>query len=87
MQDRALAEIHRVLVPGGELRLVTDHADLWAWYEDHARRHRHRFERRPFRAGESDRSGELVGTNYERKFAREGRAFFAMTLKKTSTDA
>jgi len=78
VQDRGLAEIHRVLTRGGELRLVTDHGDLWAWYEDHAERHRHLFERRPFRGGD----GELVGTNYERKFAREGRPFFAMTLRK-----
>ncbi|MHC4652373.1 MAG: tRNA (guanine(46)-N(7))-methyltransferase TrmB, partial [Planctomycetota bacterium] len=39
IQDRALVELQRVIRPGGELRLVTDHDELWAWYEDHARRH------------------------------------------------
>jgi tRNA (guanine-N7-)-methyltransferase len=31
VQDRSLAEAWRVLVPGGELRVVTDHDELWAW--------------------------------------------------------
>ncbi|MHC5002481.1 MAG: tRNA (guanine(46)-N(7))-methyltransferase TrmB [Planctomycetota bacterium] len=82
IQDRSLEDLHRVLRPNGELRLVTDHASLWAWYEQHADRHAARFERRPFAAPESAGAGELVGTNYERKFAREGRPFYAMVLVK-----
>ena len=31
VQHRFLAEAWRVLVPGGELRVVTDHDELWAW--------------------------------------------------------
>ncbi|RMH14011.1 MAG: tRNA (guanosine(46)-N7)-methyltransferase TrmB [Planctomycetota bacterium] len=31
IQHRFLADVWRVLVPGGELRVVTDHAGLWAW--------------------------------------------------------
>jgi tRNA (guanine-N7-)-methyltransferase len=80
VQDRSLGDIHRVLLPRGELRLVTDHDDLWAWYEDHAARNADLFERRAFAAPESAGEGELVGTNYERKFAVEGRPFHAMTL-------
>ena len=82
VQDATLREFHRVLTAGGELRLVTDHDDLWAWYEEHARRQEDLFDRRSFEAPESAISGELVGTNYERKFAREGRPFHAMTLRK-----
>ncbi len=80
VQDATLREFHRVLAPGGELRLVTDHDALWAWYEEHAARHAERFERRAFAtpAGASD--GEVVGTNFERKYRREGRPFHAMTL-------
>lgn len=80
VQGRALEEIHRILRPGGELRLVTDHDDLWAWYEDHAARHEQLFERRPFAAVESAGEGELVGTNFERKYRVEGRPFHAMVL-------
>jgi tRNA (guanine-N7-)-methyltransferase len=31
VQDAFLAQVWRVLLPGGELRVVTDHDDLWAW--------------------------------------------------------
>ncbi len=79
-QERSLADFHRVLAPDGQLRLVTDHDDLWTWYEALAERCAHLFERRPFAAVESAQPGELVGSNYERKFAREGRPFHAMTL-------
>lgn len=82
VQDHSLREFHRVLREGGELRLVTDHDDLWAWYEAHAARNEAMFERLPFAAPDSAGEGELVGTNYERKFTREGRPFHAMTLKK-----
>jgi tRNA (guanine-N7-)-methyltransferase len=80
VQDHALLDFHRVLRSGGRLHLVTDHDDLWAWYEAHAARHAERFERAPFRTPDSARPGELIGTNFERKYAREGRPFHAMTL-------
>ncbi len=82
VQDATLAQFHRVLLPKGELRIVTDHAELWAWDIDHVERHANLFERQPFVAPPSAGAGELVGTNFERKFAREGRPFMAMTLVK-----
>lgn len=35
VQDRFLADCWQALVPGGELRIVTDHDELWAWDEKH----------------------------------------------------
>jgi tRNA (guanine-N7-)-methyltransferase len=35
VQDRFLAECWRVLAPDGELRVVTDHDELWAWDCEH----------------------------------------------------
>jgi tRNA (guanine-N7-)-methyltransferase len=35
VQDSFLQQIWRVLVPGGELRIVTDHDELWAWDMQH----------------------------------------------------
>jgi tRNA (guanine-N7-)-methyltransferase len=81
VQDATLAQFHRVLRPGGELRLVTDHDSLWAWYEEHVTRNAHLFERLDFARPASAGEGEVVGTNFERKYRREGRPFRAVTLK------
>lgn len=35
VQHAFLADAFRVLTPGGELRVVTDHDEMWAWDEDH----------------------------------------------------
>lgn len=95
VQDRFLADAWRVLEPGAELRIVTDHEDYWRWMEEHFARwcvpgggegtfglwfERLAFgaEHRPAGAGE----GELVGTNFERKYAREGRPFHAAVLRR-----
>lgn len=80
VQDHTLREFHRVLAPQGELRIVTDHDALWQWDLEHIDRARHLFERRAFERPSSAGEGELVGTNFERKFRREGRPFHAMTL-------
>ncbi|MSQ90458.1 MAG: tRNA (guanosine(46)-N7)-methyltransferase TrmB [Phycisphaerales bacterium] len=82
IQDETLPHFHRVLAVGGELRLVTDHVDLWKWYQDHAARHANLFAIKPFVSPDSAGLGEVVGTNFERKFARQGRPFMAMTLVK-----
>ena len=80
VQDASLKQIHRILRPGGELRIVTDHEDLWSWYEEHVERNQAIFTRQDFKPPESAGSSEMVGTNFERKFAREGRPFHGMTL-------
>lgn len=82
VQDASLAQFHRVLRPGGELRLVTDHDELWAWYQVHAGRNAHLFEQCEFARPASAAAGEVVGTNFERKYKREGRPFHAMTLRR-----
>ena len=97
VQDRFLADVWRVLKPGGELRVVTDHAELWAWDELHFERWtsaspdaatpgyagaRPAFTRHAFTAPEAAGPNELVGSNFERKFREEGRDFHACVLRK-----
>lgn len=114
VQHAFLADAYRALEPGGELRVVTDHADLWAWDEAHFQhwatgepnppegielppiglppdRETARagvtlpcFERSTFEKPPSAGDDELVGTNFERKFRREGRQFYSVTLRKPS---
>lgn len=92
-QDRFLADARRVLVPAGELRVVTDHDDYWAWMQRHAEPWLRPvnaadpsapggFERDVFNPPVSAGQGELVGTNFERKYRREGRPFNAMVLRR-----
>ncbi|MHB1156913.1 MAG: tRNA (guanosine(46)-N7)-methyltransferase TrmB [Phycisphaerales bacterium] len=76
-----LRQLHRVLTDDGLIRIVTDHDDYFTWIEQHAAQVADLFERQPFAPG-SVEEGEIVGTNFERKYRREGRPFHAMTLKK-----
>ncbi|QYK47956.1 MAG: tRNA (guanosine(46)-N7)-methyltransferase TrmB [Phycisphaeraceae bacterium] len=103
VQDRFLADAWRALIPGGELRIVTDHADYWTWMEERFTRwtapHTERpaqipadiplppFERLEYTKTSAAGEGELVGTNFERKYRREGRPFHSCTLRKCSEGA
>jgi len=113
IQHQTMYDIWRCLKKGGELRVVTDHDDLWAWdlaHFDHWARgsssmheeftrpkipappqaiyeflsscEAFPYEHTGFDAPESAGEGELVGTNFERKFRIEGRSFNAGVLKK-----
>lgn len=80
IQEAFVPVIRRVLRAGGELRVVTDHKGYWEenieptvrgsglTVIDYAR---------PGTAAE----GETVGTNFERKYQREGRPFYAIAAR------
>lgn len=95
VQPRFMADCWRVLKPGGELRIVTDHDDYWRWIEDHAEacsseragRDGRPFERLAFEPTASAGEGEMVGSNFERKYRRDGRPFHAMILRKVTGSA
>jgi len=98
IQDRFLVDAYRALAPGGELRVVTDHDELWAWDQTFFERWTASpvpddaigaltggapaYELRAFDAPESAGESELVGSNFERKFRREGRSFHACVLRR-----
>ncbi len=77
-----LREMHRVLQPAGHVRLATDHTDYFAWMNEHAAQVPELFDILPFESPDSAGEGELVGTNFERKYRREGRPFHAMILRR-----
>lgn len=66
--------------PPGQVRIATDHAEYFAWMEDAAEACTDVFERRDFDPPGSGEAGELVGTNFERKYRRAGRSFYGMIL-------
>jgi len=85
VQDRFLRDCHRVLARNGEVRIVTDHEEYWVWMEKHfALVEGTLFSREDFARAESAAEGEIVGTNFERKYRREGRPFHACVLRKIS---
>lgn len=80
VQEPFMAQALRVLGAGGRLQVVTDHLDYYEQIErlvkasplevvDYTR---------PGSAGQ----GEFVGTNFERKYRREGRPFYALAAAK-----
>jgi tRNA (guanine-N7-)-methyltransferase len=81
IQPKFMPLAERVLKPGGRLQVVTDHAGYFEENIEPAIRGSNLKVvdyNRPGSAGE----GEFVGTNFERKYQREGRPFFAMAAVK-----
>src|SRR4051812_23715704 len=82
IQDAFMREVERILATGGgRLQLVTDHRDYFEQMEavvGASKVMRVVEYNRPGAAGE----GEFVGTNFERKYRREGRPFYAMAAIK-----
>ena len=78
VQQPFLDQARRVLSPGGRLQLVTDHKGYWDENIEPLVRAAPGFTvvdyNRPGSAGD----GEFVGTNFERKYQREGRPFYAI---------
>lgn len=76
IQDAFMPEVLRILRPGGRLQLVTDHADYFQQMCDVVGRSG--LTVGDFAPPPSAAAGEVVGTNFERKFIKEGRTFNAM---------
>lgn len=80
IQDETLNTFYRVLKKNGVIHIVTDHDKLWQWCDEHFQRHTNLFTQQSFNDASSSNEGELVGTNFERKYRREGRPFHSTTL-------
>ena len=76
IQEPFLKQVQRVLVPGGRLQVVTDHKDYFEQIDRVVRASALNVVEynKPGSAAE----GEFVGTNFERKYRREGRPFYAI---------
>ena len=80
IQPPFLLEAQRVLAPGGRLQVVTDHLEYFQQIEAV-------IQASPLRVIEYNRpgsaaEGEFVGTNFERKYRRQGRPFHAIAAQR-----
>ncbi len=80
IQPKFMPLVERVLAPAGRLQVVTDHADYFEQIETTVKGSGLEIMEynRPGSAGE----GEFVGTNFERKYRREGRPFHAIAARR-----
>lgn len=80
IQEPFVRQAERVLAGGGRLQIVTDHENYFEQIELvlNASKLTVIDYNRPGSAGD----GEFVGTNFERKYQREGRPFYAIAAQK-----
>lgn len=82
--DENLTHVHRILKTGGIVNVATDHAPYFEQITDVAGKavRAGHFEQIPFIRPAGAKEGELVGTNYERKYRKEGRPVYTLALRK-----
>lgn len=70
------------LKQGGEIRIATDHADYFEQIQSVLGEQKSRLEEIDFSPTAGADEGEWVGTNFERKYAKEQRAIYTIAVKK-----
>ncbi len=77
VQDSFIPVMQRILVPGGRVQIVTDHKGYFEQNMEPTMR-KSGLEIVDYNRPGSANEGEYVGTNFERKYRREGRPFYAI---------
>lgn len=72
----------RLLKPGGEIRIATDHTEYYAQIKEVMVGFSDRLEQIEFPRPAGAREGELTGTNYERKYSKDGRSVYTIALRR-----
>ncbi len=81
IQGPFLEQAERVLEQGGRLQIVTDFEGYYQQIERVVRASK--LKETEYRTPGSVADGEIAGTNFERKYRREGRPFYAIAAVKT----
>ena len=82
IQESFFKELYRILEPKGIIRILTDHHGYFLWIKKHAGKVPDLFTELPFERPVSAGENELVGTNFERKYIKEGRPFYGVSFLK-----
>jgi len=82
LQQSNVEVMLRLLKPGGMIRIATDHAEYYEQIKQVMTGFSDRLEQIKFPRPAAAREGELTGTNYERKYSKDGRAVYTIALRK-----
>jgi tRNA (guanine-N7-)-methyltransferase len=82
LQQYNMPFLIRSLKPGGEIRIATDHAEYFEQIERVVDLFSDVLEPVEFTRPAGAKEGELVGTNYERKYLQDKRAVRTLALRK-----
>jgi tRNA (guanine-N7-)-methyltransferase len=77
-----LEQVHRILEPTGVFKMATDHADYFDQMQTVLNENSHRFKIVEFLPTAGARTGEWVGTNFERKYLKEQRPVYTLAAAK-----
>jgi tRNA (guanine-N7-)-methyltransferase len=77
-----MAQMLRCLKAGGVIQIATDHADYFEQIEEVIKAYSSAFEVIEFTPGAGAESGELTGTNYERKYIKDKRDIHTIAVRK-----
>ena len=77
-------QLHRCLLQGGLVNIATDHEDYYRQMKEVAGQviSESLFEEAEFIRPVGAREGETVGTNFERKYLKQGKSVYSLALRK-----
>ena len=74
----------RSLAPGGIIRIATDHTEYFEWMKEVLAEKQNQIEHVDFTPTAGAEEGEVIGTNYERKYIKEKRDIHTIAVQKRS---
>jgi tRNA (guanine-N7-)-methyltransferase len=80
IQAPFLAQLQRILIPGGILRVVTDHKEYFEQIDALVKQSP--LQVIDYTPPAFAQEGELIGTNFEKKYIQEGRPRYAVAARK-----
>jgi tRNA (guanine-N7-)-methyltransferase len=82
LQQSNVELLIRCLKPGGTIHIATDHAEYFEQIKNVMAAVSDRLQEMEFPRPAGAREGELTGTNYERKYLKDGRPVYTIALRK-----
>lgn len=77
-----LVMLRETLKKNGWVNIATDHEQYFEWMNEHIDMCGDAFKRIEYKYPVGAESGEMAGTNFERKYLREGREIFTVAIEK-----